>query len=64
MGLPFPPPGDLPDPGIKLASLMSPVLAGKQAGFLPPAPPGIHKYVPFPPVFVPLEQNLLLKLKS
>ena len=24
-GLPFPPPGDLPDPGIELASLMSPV---------------------------------------
>ena len=27
-GLPFPPPGDLPDPGIKPASLMSPALAG------------------------------------
>ena len=27
-GLPCPPPGDLPDPGIKLASLLSPVLAG------------------------------------
>ena len=27
-GLPFPPPGDLPDPGIKLTSLMSPALAG------------------------------------
>ena len=26
-GLPCPPPGDLPDPGIKLASLMSPALA-------------------------------------
>ena len=26
--LPFPPPGDLPDPGIKLVSLMSPALAG------------------------------------
>ena len=26
--LPCPPPGDLPDPGIKLASLMSPALAG------------------------------------
>ena len=24
----FPPPGDLPDPGIKLASLTSPALAG------------------------------------
>ena len=30
-GLPCPPPGDLPDPGIKSTSLMSPALAG---GFL------------------------------
>ena len=28
-GLPCPPPGDLPDPGIKHASLMSPLLAGR-----------------------------------
>ena len=27
-GLPCPPPGDLPNPGIKRASLMSPALAG------------------------------------
>ena len=27
-GLPLPPPGDLPDPGIEPASLMSPALAG------------------------------------
>ena len=27
-GMPFPPPGDLPDPGIKPVSLRSPVLAG------------------------------------
>ena len=27
-GLPFPPPGDLPDPGIEPLSLMSPALAG------------------------------------
>ena len=30
-GLPFPPPGDLPDPGIEPTSLVSPALAG---GFL------------------------------
>ena len=30
-------PGDLPDPGIKLASLASPALAG---GFFTTAPPG------------------------
>ena len=28
-GLPFPPPGDLPNPGIKLVSLASPALAGR-----------------------------------
>ena len=28
-GLPCPPPGDLPDPEIKLKSLMSPALAGR-----------------------------------
>ena len=28
-GLPCPPPGDLPNPGIKPASLISPVLAGR-----------------------------------
>ena len=27
-GLPFPPPGNLPDPGIEPTSLMSPALAG------------------------------------
>ena len=37
IGLPFPPPGDLSDPGIKSASLTSPALAG---GFFTPAPPG------------------------
>ena len=33
--LPFPPPGDLPDPGIKLTSLVPPALAG---GFLTTEP--------------------------
>ena len=28
-GLPFPPPGDLPDPGIEPVSLISPALAGR-----------------------------------
>ena len=28
-GLPFPPPGDLPNSGIKLTSLTSPALAGR-----------------------------------
>ena len=36
-GLPFPTPGDLPDPGIKLASLVSPALAGKFFTTVPPS---------------------------
>ena len=36
-GLTFPPPGDLPDPGIKLTFLASPALAG---GFFTTLPPG------------------------
>ena len=36
-GLPFPPPGDLPNPGIEPVSLVSPALAGR---FLTTAPPG------------------------
>ena len=37
-GLPFPPPGNLPDPGIKPVSLMSPI---SHAGSLTLAPPGL-----------------------
>ena len=36
-GLPFPPPGDLPNPGTEHTSLVSPALAG---GFFTPEPPG------------------------
>ena len=35
-GLPCPPPGDLPNPGIKLASSMSPALAGRFFTTVPP----------------------------
>ena len=41
-GWPCPPPGDLPDPGVKPAYLMFPGLAG---GFLPLAPPVGHVYL-------------------
>ena len=40
-GLPFPPPEDLPDPGIKP---MSPVFPALQADSLPPEPPGKPSY--------------------
>ena len=36
-GLPFPTPGDRPDPGIEPVSLVSPALAG---GFFTTVPPG------------------------
>ena len=44
-GVPFPPPGDLPDPGIKLASPMSLALAGRFFTTEPPETPlwrGMH----------------------
>ena len=40
-GVPFPPPGDLPKPGIKPSSLACPASA---AGFFTTAPPGKPKY--------------------
>ena len=40
--LPCPPPGDLPDPGIELAPLMSPA---RQMGSLPLAPLGKPYYM-------------------
>ena len=41
-GLPFPPPGDLPDPGIEPASPVSPTLAGR---FFTLEPPDIYMNV-------------------
>ena len=43
-GLPFPSPGDLPHPGIKLASLLSPALAGRFFTTAPPEKPHIYNY--------------------
>ena len=39
-GLPFPSPGDLPNPGIKPASPASPALAGRFSTTAPPGKPG------------------------
>ena len=41
-GLSFPLPEDLPDPGIKPMSLMSPALAGASLPLVPPGKPVIH----------------------
>ena len=40
-GLPFPPPGDLPNPGIEPASPVSPTLAGEFFTTEPPGKPDI-----------------------
>ena len=42
--LPFPTPGDLPDPGIELASLASPTLAGGFFTTVPPGKPAIQMF--------------------
>jgi len=45
-GLPCPPPGNLPDPGIKPSSLMFPALVGEFFITEPPGKPAcIHDYV-------------------
>ena len=41
-GLPFPPPGDLPDPGIKSKSPPPPILAGEFFTSEPPGNPWLH----------------------
>jgi len=41
-GLPFPTPGDLPNPGVEPSTLTSPALAGR---FFTTAPPGKPKYI-------------------
>ena len=43
-GLPFPTPGDLPDPGIEPVSLASPILAGRFFTIVPPGKPNILGY--------------------
>ena len=43
--LPFPPPGDLPNPGIGLKSLTSPALAGGLLTTVPPGKPQIFQSV-------------------
>ena len=40
-GFPCPPPGDLPDPGMEPASLMSPALAGGSLPLALPGKPGV-----------------------
>ena len=44
-GLPFPPPGDLPDPGIQPLSPVSPALAGRLFTTESPGKPGFKWYL-------------------
>ena len=44
-GLPFPTPGDLPNPGIEPVSSMAPVLAGRSFTNEPPGKPLINKLI-------------------
>ena len=72
-GLPFPPPGDLLDPGIETESLASPVLAG---GFFTTMPPGkplstaepygkrSQKWLPLDPNHLDMEHNWNPRLTS
>ena len=57
-GLPCPPPGDLPDPGIEPKSLKSSALAG---GSFTPEPPGKPK---FKPAFFQVASPLLDLIES
>jgi len=45
-GLPFPPPGDLPGPGIKPVTLSSPALASRFFTTTPPGKPCIYMQMP------------------
>ena len=60
-GLPFPPPGDLPNPAIKSESLVSPALAG---GFFTTKPLGKPPKLPHPSLFpaLTLSQPTLTQL--
>ena len=44
-GLPFPSPGDLPDPGIKPVSFASPELAGRFLTVVPPGKPAYSRLI-------------------
>ena len=44
-GLPFPTPGDLPDPGIEPASLASPMSAGRLFTTVPPGKPVLSAFM-------------------
>ena len=58
-GLPCPPPGDLPDPGVEPVSLASPAMAGRFFTTRPPRKPS-HKSV----FKKKLERKVVVKIKT
>ena len=60
-GLPFPTPGDLPDPGMEPLSLMSPALA---SGFFITAPPGEPQYHDYCTSFTPYDNLTLYSISN
>ena len=57
--LPFPTPGELPNPGIEPLSLASPALAGRFTTALPGKPPNLHSIMYFPYMIIDKEAPLL-----
>ena len=57
-GLPLPPPGDLPDPGIELQSPVSLALAGRFFPIEPPEKPPCVKSIP---VFLNCQHTMYVK---
>ena len=62
-GLPFPTPGDLPDPGIEPASLVSPAQAGRFFITVPPGKPQ-SQIIPDSVSGVVFEEDKLLSIPS
>ena len=61
-GLPFPTPGDLPDPGIEPASLVSPALAGRSFTTGPPGKPNLRHHLTFNLIKQRWSSTLLLSI--
>ena len=58
-GLPFPSLGELPDPGIKPVSLVSPALAASSLPLAPPLPPGKPYQCSFPRMYQGLGHRMI-----
>ena len=57
IGLPFPPPGDLPDPRIELMSPASPALLVDSLPLVPPGKPPVFGYIVFKMISLGVSEN-------